>query len=158
MNNKGLYYKPEHYQFSLKKSQNFVLINRSVIFIIVLLCLYLLGDMLLSWLVMIIFAITLLLLYLQNKYILSSRNNPPILSLNINVDGYCAFTFSKEMKTKKNGVDQLIVNEKYKLVKPSRVSMLGCWLCLKHKPAIFIFNDSLNEANFRQLSRIIKQL
>jgi len=153
MSNGPLYYKPKSYQFMLQKSYYYLWVNVGIFLAILVLCLYLLNNITFIKQIFVGLIIAIMLFCIQKYFIFSSRDNPSVKTLIIDNDGYCIFSNHKEKQENK-----LKISNQHKLLKHSRVSFFGCWLCFKYKPTLFIFKDSLSEANFSQLSRIIKQL
>ncbi len=141
-----LYLQPFLYRFILKRSALFVHLHYYLAVGIWLFCFYLLRNATISAQFLMLIVVALMLTFLHRKNLHAHQNNPDFSALTIDNNGYYYCYQDKKL------------SDKVKLTKRSRVSRVGCWLCFETQPARFIFKDSLSEADFSQLSRIINAL
>ncbi len=148
MQKNTLYSSVKQQQFTLQKSNFYLLLNISVFIATLILCFYLLAELAFIMQFIIVLAIAVFLFYLQKYFIFVQQTNPDIKQLIIDDEGFCYFALSADEK----------INQRHKLQANSRNSALGSWLCFEDRATIFIFRDSLSATDFSQLRRIINQL
>ena len=148
MQKNTLYSSVKQRQFTLQKSNIYLLVNISVFVTTLILCFYLLTGLVFRMQFILGLVIVVLLFYVQKCFIFAQQANPIVKQLIIDNEGYCYFALSANEK----------INERHKLQANSRNSVLGSWLCFEDRATIFIFKDSLSTTDFSQLRRIINQL